>query len=247
MAEELRHAFAAGELVAFFQPQVDLASGRIVALEALCRWMHPQRGLLLPDRFIAVAERFGLMAELGRVMLEESARRAAGWYRRGVAIGLALNASPSELHPDFAATVLARVESLGLPAGAVTVEITESPALQESCDEIVTLQALVDGGVGVSIDDFGAGHTTLEALERLPFTEVKIDRSLVHDDRPEAARLVAACVQVAHRRSALVVAEGVETDVHLARAREWGCDRAQGFLFSGAVPPDEVDALLARA
>lgn len=247
LAGELRRAFTSGELTAYFQPLYDLKTRRVVALEALCRWNHPARGLLLPDRFIQIAENHGLIADLGRVMLEESGRRAAEWHRRGLHVGLSLNVSPSELRMEFAEMMLATLARLEIPRGTVTVEITESPQLQESRDELSTLRALLDGGVGVSIDDFGAGHTSLESLRRLPFTEVKIDRSLMSDDRPSADELVAACVEIAREHEACVVAEGVETAAHFARALRWGCDRAQGFYFAPALPAEQLEPILANA
>jgi EAL domain-containing protein (putative c-di-GMP-specific phosphodiesterase class I) len=247
LAGELRRAFTSGELTAYFQPLYDLKTRRVVALEALCRWNHPARGVLLPDRFIEAAEQHGLIADLGRVMLEESGRRAAEWHRRGLHVGLSLNVSPSELRPEFAVAMLETLARLELPRGTVTVEITESPRLQESRAELATLRALLDGGVGVSIDDFGAGHTSLDGLRRLPFTEVKIDRSLMQDDRPTADELVAECVEIARQHDACVVAEGVETDEHFARALRWGCDRAQGFYFSQALPAEQLEPILARA
>lgn len=247
LAGELRRAFTSGELTAFFQPLYDLKTRRVVALEALCRWRHPARGLLFPDRFIEAAEQHGLIADLGRVMLEESGRRAAEWHRRGVHVGLSINVSPSELRLDFAETMLERLQALDLPAKYVTVEIIESPRLQESDEELHALRALLDGGVGISIDDFGAGHTSLESLRRLPFTEVKIDRSLMSDPRATADQLVGEAVEVARERGAIVVAEGVETEDHFARALHWGCDRAQGFYFAPALPADEVEPLLITA
>ncbi|MDR5699274.1 EAL domain-containing protein [Agromyces aerolatus] len=247
LAGELRRAFTSGELTAYFQPLYDLKTRHVVALEALCRWNHPAHGLLLPDRFIQVAEHHGLIAELGHVMLVESGRRLAEWHRRGLRVGLSLNVSPTELRREFAETVLDTLARLELPRWAVTIEITESPRLQESHEELETLDALLDGGVGVSIDDFGAGHTSLEILRRLRFTEVKIDRSLMHDDRPATDELVGECVEIAREHEACVVAEGVETAEHFARALRWGCDRAQGFYFAPALPAEQLEPILAEA
>ncbi|WP_164863448.1 EAL domain-containing protein [Agromyces sp. LHK192] len=244
---ELRRAVRRGELVPYFQPEYDLNSGRPVAVEALCRWQHPDRGMIMPDRFIPLAERAGLIGELGRVILEQSGRRLVEWRRKGVRVGLAVNVSPTELRPEFARAVLDLVRRLGLPRGTVTAEITETPALTDSCEEHEAMQALIDGGVGVSIDDFGAGFTSVEGLRNIPFTEVKIDRSLMRDDRPETDALVATCVEIAHGRDALVVAEGVETAEDLERARAWGCDRAQGFYFSPAVTAEELEPVLTMA
>jgi EAL domain-containing protein (putative c-di-GMP-specific phosphodiesterase class I) len=244
LAGQLRRAFVAGELTAYFQPQYDMKTGRVVAVEALCRWRHPEHGLLLPGRFIHIAEQYGLIADLGRYMLEESGRQIADWNRRGVAVGVSINVSPSELTPEFAATVLGRLRELELPRGAVTVEIVESPAILYSDDEFATLHALIDGGVGVSIDDFGTGHTSLELVRRLPLTEVKIDRSLVQDGSDEVDALVHECLVIARERKATIVAEGIETREHFERVVGWGVDRAQGYFFSPPLPVAQVEPLL---
>jgi EAL domain-containing protein (putative c-di-GMP-specific phosphodiesterase class I) len=244
LAGQLRHALVAGELTAFYQPQYDLATGRIVALEALCRWRHPTRGLLAPGRFIDLAERHGLIADVGRFMLEESGRRASEWHRRGAHVVMAMNASPSELNPEFAETLLRRLRELDLPYRAMTVEVTESPAISYSRDEIYALEALIDGGVGVAIDDFGTGHTSLELVRRLPLTEVKIDKSLVHNPARAVDDLVRQCAEVAREREAIVVAEGVEILEHFERAVHWNCTRAQGYYFSPPLPFEALEPLV---
>jgi EAL domain-containing protein (putative c-di-GMP-specific phosphodiesterase class I) len=247
LAAELRRAIATGELTAYYQPQYDLASGRIVALEALCRWHHPQRGLLFPASFIDVAEQFGLISGVGRLMLEESVGRAADWHRRGVHIGMSINVSASELGTGFAETLLQRVSELELPHHTLTVEITESPALTHSRTEREALERLIDGGVGVSIDDFGSGYTSIDLVRQLPLTEVKIDKSLVHDRRRATDDLVRRCAEVARERGAVIVAEGVETQEHFERAVHWGCERAQGYFFAPPLPVEEVEPLLLGA
>jgi EAL domain-containing protein (putative c-di-GMP-specific phosphodiesterase class I) len=244
LAGRLRHAFIAGELTAYYQPQYDLATGRIVALEALCRWRHPAQGIVMPGRFIDVAERHGLIAKVGRFMLEESGRRAADWHRRGAHVGMAINASPSELNPEFAETLLLRLRDLGLPRRTITIEITESPEISYSRDEVYALEALIDGGVGVAIDDFGTGNTSLELVRRLPLTEVKIDKSLVHNPTRAIDDLVRQCVEVARERDAIVVAEGVETLEHFERAVHWQCTRAQGYYFAPPLPFEQLEPLL---
>lgn len=247
LAGQLQRAFTSGELTAYYQPQHDLASGKVVAVEALCRWEHPHHGVLLPGRFIDIAEQYGLIADVGRFMLEESGRRVADWHRRGVAVSVSINVSPSELHPAFADAVLARLREFDLPHHAITVEVTESPAILFTDDEFETLNALIDGGVGVSIDDFGTGHTSLELVRRLPLTEVKIDKSLVHDFSPEVDALVRECLAIAREREAVVVAEGVETAAHFDRAVAWGCSRGQGYFFAPPLPVSEVEPLLVGA
>ena len=247
LAGQLRHAFVAGELTAHFQPQYDLKTGRVVAVEALCRWLHPEEGLLLPGQFIDIAEQYGLIADIGRFMLEESGRRVADWHSRGVRVGLSLNVSPSELVPEFAASVLRRLAELDLPRFAMTLEIVESPEITYERDEIATLEALIDGGVGVSVEDFGTGPTSLVLVRRLPLTEVKIDKGLVHDSSDGVDTLVRECMTIALEREICVVAEGIETREHFDRAVAWGCDRAQGYYVSPPLPVDEVEPLLQRA
>jgi len=244
LAGQLRHAFTAGELTAYYQPQYDMQTLDVVALEALCRWQHPRRGLLLPDRFIAIAEHYGLIVEVGHFMLEESGERMAAWHRRGLHIGMSINVSPTELVPDFATTVLQRLRELELPEHAVTVEITESPAISYTRDELYTLETLIEGGVGVSIDDFGTGNTSLELVRLLPITEVKIDKSLMHDSQRAVDDLVHECLSIARGRGAIVVAEGIETQEHFERAQHWECDRGQGYYFSPPLPLGEVEELL---
>jgi EAL domain-containing protein (putative c-di-GMP-specific phosphodiesterase class I) len=244
LARQLRHAFIADELTAYYQPQYDLQSMDVVALEALCRWQHPRHGLLLPHRFIEIAERYGLIVEVGHFMLEETGHQVADWRRRGLHVGLSINVSPTELSADFAKTVLRRLRDLKLPDRALTLEITESPLIAYLQDEVDTLQSLIDGGVGVSIDDFGVGNTSLDLVRRLPITEVKIDRSLMYDPDGAVDDLVHECVEIARDRGAVVVAEGIETDQHLERAKRWQCDRAQGYYFSPPLPGLQLEELL---
>ncbi|GHF23072.1 EAL domain-containing protein [Pseudolysinimonas yzui] len=247
LAGQLRHAFVAGELTAYYQPQYDLATGRIVALEALCRWNHPLQGLLLPARFIDVAEHHGLISAVGRFMLEESGRQAVDWNRRGAHVGMSINTSPSELSIQFAERLLRRLAELDLPYRSLTVEVTESPAISYSRAEVFALETLIDGGVGVSIDDFGTGAASLQLVRRLPLTEVKIDKSLVHDLRRSIDGLVGTCIAIARERNAVVVAEGVETQEQFERVIHWGCDRAQGYFFSPPLPVADVEPLLLGA
>lgn len=244
LARQLRDAFTTSELTAYYQPQFDLASGRIVALEALCRWRHPERGLLLPERFIHIAEQHGLIADVGRFMLDETGGRAVEWHRRGAHVGVSVNVSPTELDRDFAATLLQRLATLGLPPRTLTLEITESPEISYSRDEVDALGMLIDGGVGVSIDDFGTGSASLELVHRLPLTEVKIDRSLLHNPARSIDDVARACIEIARERDATVVAEGIETRQHFDRALYWGCDRGQGYYFAPPLPVDELEPLL---
>jgi EAL domain-containing protein (putative c-di-GMP-specific phosphodiesterase class I) len=244
LAEQLRHAVGAGELTVHYQPQYDLASGRIVALEALCRWNHPEQGLLLPGHFIDLAEQYGIISDVDRFVREESGRRAVDWHRRGLHVGVAINVSPSELNAPFAEALLRQLAELELPDRTLTVEVTESPEIAYTSDELLALEMLIEGGVGVSIDDFGTGRASLELVQRLPLTEVKIDRSLVQSPTRAIDDAVRACIEVVRGRDAIVVAEGVETPSHYERAMQWGCDRAQGYYFSRPLPIEDVEPLL---
>lgn len=245
LASELREAVVRGELRAFYQPQYDVTTLTLVALEALCRWRHPREGLLPPDRFIHIAERYGLIAAVDNVMLEVAARECAWWHRRGLTLGMSINISPTELGPGFASSLLSRVSELDLPHRVMTVEITESPAFTYTRNEIDALQALIDGGIGVSIDDFGIGNASLALVRDLPITEVKIDKSLMGDGG--SIHLIHECVSIAHDRGAIVVAEGVESEEQVHWARAWGCDRVQGHYLSPALPPSDVEDVVLAA
>lgn len=247
LAAELDRALERHELTAHFQPQYDLATGRVVALEALCRWSHPDLGLVPPTRFIPIAERYDLIERLGEYMLDHSGRQARAWVERGIRVGLAINVSPSEIGLSFADRIIVHLQHLGLPADSVTLEIIESPAMRETPEELAAIGRLLDAGVGISIDDFGAGHTTLESLARIPFTEVKIDRRLTHDASAATDELVRAAVHIARGREAHVVVEGIETAQHLERARAWGCDRGQGYFLAPPLPPEAIEPILLDA
>jgi EAL domain-containing protein (putative c-di-GMP-specific phosphodiesterase class I) len=246
LADDLRRAMERGELAAHYQPQYELLSGRLVGLEALCRWGHPDLGAVPPDHFIPVAERFDLIGRLGRYMLELSAGQVTSWRDRGVSVMLAVNVSPSELESSFVNGVLGHLSQVGLPPEAVTLEVTESPALRESDEEYRVLELLIAAGNGVSIDDFGAGFTSLEGLRRLPYTEVKIDRSLMDDWSAATDQLVNQAVGIAHGRGARVVAEGIENSRHLDRARAWGCDRGQGYFLAPPLDEARIEPFLAQ-
>lgn len=246
LAGALRRALDAGELTVHFQPQYELASGRLVGVEALSRWMHPDGRLLSPHWYLPSAERFGLIRELDAALLAEAGARVAGWRRDGDDVTLSINISPSELSPAFAADLVARSRDAGLGPGALTVEITEVPVIPYAPHQVAALDHLLAHDIGVAIDDFGIGNTSLELLRRVPLSEVKIDRSLVQSGDPAAGDLAIACVEVARARGAQVVAEGIESRPQWDRAREWGCDRAQGYLLSPPLPADAVEKLVRR-
>lgn len=244
---ELQGAVGREEIVAYFQPQVDLASGRVAGVEALSRWRHPQRGLVSPVEFIPAAERTGLIHEIGAFMLEEGCRHAARWRGDGHDIDVSVNVSALQLaRPDIFDRLHELLQLHTLPYGALTIEITESQIITDLNAVAVRLRVLKGLGLGISLDDFGTGQSSLAQLQDLPITELKIDRSLVQDDS-NAGALIELAVALLQERGVRVVAEGVETAEQLDKVRQLRCDRAQGFLFGRPVPVEELDELLAHA
>ncbi len=157
-----------------------------------------------------------------------------------------INVSPRDLEVSFADNLVARARDVGLGPGALTVEITEAPAIPYARSEVEALRHLLDHGVGVAIDDFGIGNTSLDILRRVPLSEVKIDRSLVQSGDPGSGDLARACIEVARERGAHVVAEGIESRPQWERVRAWGCDRGQGYLLAPPLPFTEVGRILDR-
>jgi EAL domain-containing protein (putative c-di-GMP-specific phosphodiesterase class I) len=245
---DLHGAVARGEIVPYFQPQIDLETRRTVAVEVLCRWFHPELGLVSPADFIPVAEANGAIIDIGRFMLEETCRAAAEWHSEGMPLAVSVNVSPIQLAaPDFFDTLVHNLQRLGLPPQTLTIEITESLPISDLPMVVERLASLRDMGLGVSIDDFGTGYSSIAQLQSLPVTELKIDQSLVQDESASTQELMGAVVGVVVARGIRVVAEGVETQAQLERVRQLGCHRAQGYLFSKPVARDEVDALLGQA
>jgi len=245
LATDLDGAVARGEMLAHFQPQIDVHSGRIVAVEALARWRHPELGMVPPDVFIPLAEANDLIGEIGDFMIDEGARCAAEWNAGEHRVDVAVNVSPRQLVTlDFLDHLQSNLDLHSLPAENLTIEITESlPVIEvpEVNERLLQLRAI---GLGISVDDFGTGHTSLEQLHTLPLTEVKIDQSLIRG-LASARDLIEEVIEVAHGRGLRVVAEGVETDEHFALVRELDCDRAQGYYFGRPMEESEITRLLA--
>lgn len=245
LAEELRGAVARGEISAWFQPQIDVATGAIVAAEALCRWEHPQLGMIGPATFIPVAEDEGLIDEIGRYMAEQCYLALEAWSTTERPIDVSVNVSPLQLKSsEFTDWLAGQLEHRTFEGGRLTIEITESRPVVDIEAVVARLEGLRALGVGVAIDDFGAGHASLGQLERLHGTEVKLDRSLVSDLSDKATAEMANAITVARRAGIRVVAEGVETEEHLERVVQLGCERAQGYLISRPVPAADFASLL---
>jgi EAL domain-containing protein (putative c-di-GMP-specific phosphodiesterase class I) len=247
ISSELRGAVDRAEIVAWFQPQIDVESGRITAVEALARWQHPQRGLVSPLDFIPAAEDTGAIHGIGAFMLREGCRNAARWRNSGFDLDVSVNVSAVQLsEPGVFAQLHELLDSFALPDGTLTIEITESQLIADLHDVATRLARLKSFGLGISLDDFGTGHSSLAQLQDLPITELKIDRSLIQEDSIGGA-MIAVAVALLQERNVRVVAEGVETEEQLARVRALRCDRAQGYLFGRPMPADKVDELLPRA
>lgn len=243
---DLRRALDAGDVEVHYQPKVRF-DGQVAGLEALVRWVHPERGKVPPDEFIAIAESSGLMPHLTEYVLETALAQVARWRAQGLRVPVAVNVSPRDVHtPGFAGAVAARLARHGVPPGALQLEITEHVLLEDPQRAADTLAGLTGHGVKMSLDDFGTGYSSLVHLRRLPVSELKIDRSFVArlavDN--EDAEIVRCTVDLAHSLGLLVVAEGVEDDETWERLRDLGCDAVQGWLVAAAMPPDETTAWL---
>ncbi|MFF7392563.1 putative bifunctional diguanylate cyclase/phosphodiesterase [Streptomyces scabiei] len=243
---DLRRALDAHEVELHYQPKVRF-DGQVAGLEALVRWVHPERGKVPPDEFIAIAESSGLMPHLTEYVLETALGQVARWRAQGLHVPVAVNVSPRDVHtPGFAGAVAARLARHGVPAGALQLEITEHVLLEDPQRAADTLAGLTGHGVKMSLDDFGTGYSSLVHLRRLPVSELKIDRSFVArlaiDN--EDAEIVRCTVDLAHSLGLLVVAEGVEDDETWERLRDLGCDAVQGWLVAAAMPPEEATAWL---
>ena len=247
---ELRNAIAHGELTVHFQPKVRLLDGAVIGAEALVRWMHPERGFIGPDEFIPVAEHSGLITPLTFSVLRQSLDACASWRRGGRPLGIAVNISPrSLLDPAFVDEVARALAAVEVPASAVTLEITESSLMADPERAIDAMQRLTALGLHLSIDDLGTGYSSLSYLQRLPVAEVKVDRSFLAPNQAEGASadafaIVGAIVDLGHRLGRQVVAEGVEDEQTWLRLKELGCDSAQGFWMSRALPAEEFAAWL---
>jgi diguanylate cyclase (GGDEF)-like protein/PAS domain S-box-containing protein len=244
----LRHALQEDQFELHFQPQIDLASGRVVGTEALIRWRHPLLGTVRPDRFIALAEDTGLIVPIGAWVLETACRQNRHWQRDGLGpLRIAVNLSARQFaEPDLLATVERVLRETGLPADSLEIELTESMMMADVEAAIHTMQCLKRMGVKLSIDDFGTGYSSLQYLKRLPVDVLKIDRSFVQDmvGSADGAAMVDAIIALAHGLRMHVIAEGVETIEQLDFLRGSGCDEVQGHVYSRPQTALRVEVML---
>ncbi|MDZ5445162.1 EAL domain-containing protein [Micromonospora sp. 4G57] len=241
---DLRRAVDEGQLHLEYQPIVDLATGAVRSAEALVRWRHPRLGVLAPERFLPLAEETGLILPVDRWVIHEACRAAAAWRKRDPQVTVAVNIAAAHLRrPDLIATVTAATGGAGLPARALTLELTESALIEGSDVVLDRLRQLRELGIQIAIDDFGTGYSSLSYLHRIPATELKVDRSFVSRLGTEDARAYATVDMVNRLAAAFdlaVVAEGVETDAQHAAVTAIGCVHGQGFRYGRPVALPEL-------
>jgi predicted signal transduction protein with EAL and GGDEF domain len=243
----LRLAIERQEFVLYYQPQVDIRTGKVVGMEALLRWVHPERGLLSPATFIAVAEESGLIEPIGQWALRTACQRARAWQDAGYPpLKIAVNISPRQLlRPrEFSRSLMRTLSATGLDPQYLELEMTESLLLHNAEENIAVLRKLGKDGVRIAVDDFGTGYSSLAYLRQLPIDTLKIDRTFVRDieSDPEDAAIIHAVVAMGHSLDLQVTAEGVESMGQLQALQHLGCDEYQGYLFSKPLPAVEIAA-----
>jgi diguanylate cyclase (GGDEF)-like protein/PAS domain S-box-containing protein len=245
LTTSLHRALERDELLLHFQPVFDLASGAMVSVEALLRWNHPQRGLILPGEFIPVAERNGLIAPISNWVAREACRHAALWSAQGLDLPVAFNLPPALWQPGLMRHLLSTMEEFGLPADRVIVEITESALSEDLGRQEPLVERLREAGLRLAIDDFGTGHSSLSRLVQLPVSTLKIDSSFIRDipAAPAAATLVSSIIQLAQSLGLEPLAEGIETEEQHAFLVSRGCASGQGFLLCPPIAASEVPAV----
>ncbi len=248
METELRRALDRDEISVFYQPVVETVSGRITGVEALVRWMHPERGVVSPAEFIPIAEETGLILPLGERVLRNACQQAKTWLDNGIAdLYVAINLSSKQLEqPDLRNIILSALNENGLPASCLVLEITESVMMARAAESIDLLRDLRNLGIHISIDDFGTGYSSLSYLKHLPATILKIDRSFIQDipQDGDAVAIVKGITALAHSLRMKVVAEGVETNAQRETMAQLGCNLLQGYLFSKPLPAELIETQL---
>jgi diguanylate cyclase (GGDEF)-like protein len=242
---ELRGALAKRQLALHYQPKIDIATGEMRSVEALIRWHHPTRGLVLPGEFIPIAEESGLILEIGDWVIREACRQARVWQQRGLPfLRVAVNVSPLQFRQaNFVKRVHAALQEHSLDATYLEIELTEATLMSNAETSVALLEQLSELGVVVAIDDFGTGYSSMSYLQRFPIDKLKIDRSFISEVASNAddASIVRAIISLAHGLRLKVIAEGVESEEQLGILRRMGCDQYQGFFRSAAVPAADIE------
>ena len=244
--DRLKLAIGTQALALHYQPQIDMATGRMMGVEALLRWNDAQLGCVAPSRFIPVAEASGLILPLGAWVLETACRQAAAWAQQGMPLRISINLSAQQLRqPHLIEMLQAQLQQHAVPRNLIELEVIESDAMADPAQAQLLLTRLKALGVGVTLDDFGAGHSSLTYLKQLPISRIKLDRSFICTvlHSPQDAALVCAVIALAHTLGLKVVAEGVEEEAQVRFLEAQGCDIFQGWFFSRAVPATEITAL----
>jgi diguanylate cyclase (GGDEF)-like protein len=244
---DLRKAIATSQFELHYQPIVEITSEKITGFEALLRWHHPEKGLVMPDEFIPIAEEVGLISSIGEWVIKQACVDAAKWPNK---MSVAVNLSAVQFRsPTLVLSVISALAASGLPAQRLALEITETVFLQDDRLVLDTLHQLRELGVRISLDDFGTGYSSLSYLRSFPFDKIKIDRSFTRElqSKDDAVAIVRTIVQLGKSLGMSVIAEGVETEAQLDILRTEGCSEAQGFLFSAAKPINEISFRTKRA
>ena len=250
LMSDLRRAVDEGELILYYQPQIDLRTGAMTSVEALVRWMHPKRGLVGPDEFIPLAERTGLIKRLTRSVLTEAIRQARAWELAGLRVPIAVNLSMRNIHdPQLPQTIAQLLQRWDARPDLLRLEMTETVLAADPQRALQTMDSLRAMGVHIALDDFGIGYSSLAYLNRLPLDEIKIDRSFVIGmiDDESSATIVRATVELGHGLGYGVVAEGVENAETRQRLSALGCDAIQGFLVARPMPADQTAEWIGKA
>jgi EAL domain-containing protein (putative c-di-GMP-specific phosphodiesterase class I) len=232
-----------------YQPKVETATGRIIGAEALLRWNHKELGAVSPGRFIPLAEETGLILPIGEMVLRQACMDAVKWQQSGCKLPVSVNVSSMQFRRgDMPAIIQSVLQSTGLQAGNLILELTESLLMENAQTNIDMLRAIKLLGVRLSMDDFGTGYSSLSYLKRFPLDELKIDQVFVRDlpDDPGNAAIVGSVISMARGLGLTVTAEGVETPEQMNFLKMHGCDQFQGYLFSRPLPMSEFTALLAQ-
>jgi diguanylate cyclase (GGDEF)-like protein len=243
LEHDLRAAIQKGQFELYFQPVLNLARGDIAGFEALIRWHHPVRGMILPEDFISVAEESGLIVRIGEWTLREACRHAAGWPQ---GINVSVNVSPAQFrNPNFIAMIDNALSAARLAPERLELELTESVLIENTNTIVQMLERLRCMGVKIAMDDFGSGYSSLNYLRSFPFDMIKIDRSFIHDlHKPDCKAIVHATIELSNTLGLRTTAEGVETSEQLAILRAEGCTDIQGFLVSHPLPAAQATALV---